>query len=979
MPRTGALCGPKEKVDVQRTEIGEQGKCCQAPCRRRAKLGRGWWVVRVFACLMCSRVVAAPWVVPEWGHGQAGLEPEFPPGSLFWHTNEYPTCPVLFRTVLHVERRSLSCAGFVMRGSKWAYVFVNGQQVASQEPEEQAELLPPLEVELTHLLRPGPNALVISTGSGGLWLDGGIFYADGQRHRFGTNARGFRVQKFPPLTILELLPCMDPSFDDADWFPVGERAGDDVQLSDEELRAVCARLAQERLRRWDEDGAWRLGILDSKGLAVVDWEPHGWGGPGRLPPWVIEAAAAPTPSDAQPGTLYWQAEAICRYVVLRDEATNLANHAVGLRALAAPTTDVAACEKAAAEMAPALGEMEKALRAGRFREALEAAATAEQAAARARHGRILNDLNCALDNKFSWFDSARLLDSDPKHWGLALGPRASVFASSLSPAAFVTLAGEEIVIEGWQKLPPLRLYDQPPLLGPVSLWAVLGGEVVSLRPDASGTVYDRAAHGPLSENWVLLVEALNRGGRLPIEMVFLQAPQRISFMAGDGGTAQVRVIFATPGARLFLLRPLKEWRGFLAQAQTLTGDLKDPAVRGAAERYIQPCRLWSRAVLNYPVTFSEVFMRDPEDNWALRVADVYNYWEFRDEWGTEPLRLAPLPPLASYGLMVGYPGLKILGRAQVLGSRGVWGDEVAAVGQSFITYRVPLDPMKRFGGFTAFCFGPTDIGGPGSLTEILAIKVTGANSFRPQHNQTGEAAMKTVNWCWENGLQHVFNIDEKWVADVIEHYQRLAEQCKDYPPDAVAYDLLNEPETRDPSAYNALVRKVTAAIRAIDRSHLIYVEVIPPWGPGASPYPEAAFETLRPTGDPLSCYSFHDYEFRLPPRWPNDEHDVRDILARWLPAFRFSIDHRAPIHLGEFGAFEQTGQSVFDNPCALTLMADYLRIFDQFGWHWHYYSDRGTLRVRADGSLQESYVQQACRRFFARGTFNANRAGPPPR
>jgi len=151
------------------------------------------------------------------------------------------------------------------------------------------------------------------------------------------------------------------------------------------------------------------------------------------------------------------------------------------------------------------------------------------------------------------------------------------------------------------------------------------------------------------------------------------------------------------------------------------------------------------------------------------------------------------------------------------------------------------------------------------------------------------------------------------------------------------------------------------------------VETIPPWGLGAQPFPQAAFENLRPTGDPLTVYSFHDYEFRLPPRWPNERQDIRSILVRWIPAFRFSIDHRAPIHLGEFGAFEQTKEDIYENRCALTLMLDYFRIFDQFGWHFHYYSNRGTVRVREDGSLQESLVQEAFRRYFARGTFNLNR------
>ena len=308
-----------------------------------------------------------------------------------------------------------------------------------------------------------------------------------------------------------------------------------------------------------------------------------------------------------------------------------------------------------------------------------------------------------------------------------------------------------------------------------------------------------------------------------------------------------------------------------------------------------------------------------------------------------------------------------------MGSRGIWGDLAAVTGQDHIVYRVPLDPFKRFGGFTAYCFGPTDIGEPGSRTEIESIKRTGANSFRPQHNNRGERALLTARWCREAGIQNVFNIDEKWIPDAVAHFAALAEQCRQFPPDAIAYDILNEPETRDPRAYGAFVKKITRAIRRVDPTHLIYVETIPPWGPGAKPFPRGAFETLEPTGDDRTVYSFHDYEFRLPPRWPNDRHDVRDILERWIPAFRFAIQHRVPIHLGEFGGFEQTKENVFENACALTLMMDYLSVFDRFGWHWHYYANRGVTRVRRDGSLQESYVQAAYRRYFARGTFNLNR------
>ena len=182
------------------------------------------------------------------------------------------------------------------------------------------------------------------------------------------------------------------------------------------------------------------------------------------------------------------------------------------------------------------------------------------------------------------------------------------------------------------------------------------------------------------------------------------------------------------------------------------------------------------------------------------------------------------------------------------------------------------------------------------------------------------------------------------------------------------------------------MRKITQAIRRHDTRHLIYVEAVPPWGPEAAPFPRGAFENLEPTGDARTVYSFHDYAFRLgriegrtraagsSARWPDASADMRDLAERWIPALRFAARHRVPIHLGEFGGFEQVdGVDVFTNRCALTMTLDFLNFFEQFGWHWHYYSNRGTTRVRSDGSLEESQVQRAHRRYFARGTFNRNR------
>jgi len=957
-----------------------------------------FWLAKAFILGLTNCLWAAT-LAPDW----QGREPHFPPGSLFWRTSEFKTAPILYRTVLPEFRKPIEFAVVRVRARRYAYLFVTrfnrfsdldpfGQCIARSEspkerPDEEVALLADL---APSLLPQRPLALLVSAPESGFQLEGIIAFRDGTFLSLASTPDRWRAQKFPPLTVLEFEPCMRPDFDDRHWFPT--RVVQSAEIWEPaklmaEFRTFAERTRCQRLQRQLEEVRWRLTLLRDKGIVIVDDEAFGWGGAERLPSWLRERANILLQSLAKgadfPETraefFAKMAEVLSVFVWVRDEVTNVANHALLWRALRQPDR-AAHCEQVAKSVEGELNRLEVALRGLEARFPLEELLERLLPLRRQLLGLrdksvhrafVVNDLNSGLENKFGWFDTTVLLDNDVTRWGLRVTTSATVFASPLSPAAFVTVPGTEFTLSGWDELKPWRVYNKPANPGPVCAWVVLGGKVVNRRPQPDGTVYERERHGRWSENWMLLVPDLSRGGGLPVQLVFLRHPNKILFRSNEQGIVrEVTVLFEQPGAQLFMLKPLKEWRGLLYQARAMT---RSPLNEQEVASSLQQCRLWSRAVLCYPVTFSEAFVRDPNSPYALLVANAYNYWEFRDEWNTPPLKLAPLPPLASYGLLKGYPGLQVISEAAELGSWGVWGDHIAVVGREVIVYGVPIHPIQRFGGFTAFCFGPTDIGVLGNLTELDLIKRTGANSFRPQHNRVDEAAMQLVKWCVEHGVQHVFNTDEKWVPDIVAHYRRLAELCQDLPAEAVAYDLLNEPETREPRAYNALLRRLTRAIRSIDKSHLIYAEVVAPWGPMAQPYPEAAFANLEPTGDPLTVYSFHDYEYRLMTRYPNEKVDIRNLLERWLPVFRFSIDHRAPIHLGEFGAFEQTPEDIYANRCAITMLLDYFRLFDRFGWHFHYYSNRGIVRVRRDGSLEESLVQEAFRRYFGRYRLNAVR------
>ncbi len=959
--------------------------------------------------LSVLEVMAAALIAPDW----QGREPNFEPGSLFWRTREFPNCPVVYRTVIRLPDKPIEFAALRLRSRRYAYLFATrfdrfsdldplGESIAAEEaskanPETEVTLLADLTPYFRKVAETFPPekravVLLVSALDDGFSLEGVIAFEDGSTHWLVSDPNRWRAQKLPPLTVLEFEPSFRPDFDDRTWFPVKVVAGAFETSPSQrfaELRAFVRQAQKERLKQRWEEARWRLTLLRDKGIVLVDDEAFGFGGAGRLREgnagWVLTAADKLLRETAMSEAIVLATDALSLFVWARDEMTNLALHANLWRALR-QSERAHRCADQLRALVPMLQKAEALLKTAvtdvgsfqtlqRLSRVLALLSSLRRQLLTLRDADVtkalvINDLNSGLENKFGWFDTNALLDNAINRWGLHIATPATVFASPLSPAAFVTVKGTEFTLAGWEDLKPLRVYRKPQDTTPVCLWIALNGRVQNLRPQPDGTVYDRTQHGHMSENWMLLVCDMAKGGGLPVQLVFLQSPTRVIFQRSEKGTKAVTVVFDKPNAQLFVLKPFKEWRGYLKMAQVLA---QTPLNEKEAQPYIQQCRLWSRALLCYPIAFSEAFVRDSEHPDTLIVANAYDYLELRDEWGTEPLKLASLPPLASYGLLKSYPKLQVLSDAKVLGSWGVWGDHIAVVGSDVIVYRVPIHPFKRFGGFTAFCFGPTDIGVPGNLTELALIQRTGANSFRPQHNRTDEAAMQLVRWCAERGLQHVFNVDEKWLSDVVEHYRTLAKLCKDLPPDAVAYDLLNEPETREPRAYNALLRRITQAIREFDKTHLIYAEVIAPWGPGSQPYPEAAFANLEPTGDHLTVYSFHDYEYQLMPRYPNEKVDIRTLLERWLPAFKFSIDHRAPIHLGEFGGFEQTKEDIYANRCAITMLLDYFRIFDRFGWHFHYYSNRGIVRVRRDGSVQESLVQEGFRRYFGRRRLNAVR------
>gem|GEM_PF-1014228 len=160
-----------------------------------------------------------------------------------------------------------------------------------------------------------------------------------------------------------------------------------------------------------------------------------------------------------------------------------------------------------------------------------------------------------------------------------------------------------------------------------------------------------------------------------------------------------------------------------------------------------------------------------------------------------------------------------------------------------------------------------------------------------------------------------------------------------------AYELLNEPEPPDDdyAVWNALARRATEAIRAIDPQRPIIIDSIGYANP-------SKFDGLQPTGDLYTLYSFHNYEpsaYHCQKRsWIQDQNtyyypgDVggrywnrRELLATFGPALEFARRHRVPLFCGEFGC-------VSDCPpmTDMVYLMDEISLFHELGISWTMYN-----------------------------------------
>lgn len=165
-------------------------------------------------------------------------------------------------------------------------------------------------------------------------------------------------------------------------------------------------------------------------------------------------------------------------------------------------------------------------------------------------------------------------------------------------------------------------------------------------------------------------------------------------------------------------------------------------------------------------------------------------------------------------------------------------------------------------------------------------------------------------------------------------WEFLADRYKDEPSIA-GYDLLNEAVLKDTRLLNSFYRELIQGIRLVDKNHLLFIEGNT-WATN--------LDCLEEFDDDNYCYSIHSYEpmaftfnFDVTLRYPyqlKDKFSNFQTSRRHLGQYQKIAEKRkVPVYVGEFGVNYRFGSGGEDR-----YLQDVLKLFDQFGFHWTYWT-----------------------------------------
>jgi len=527
----------------------------------------------------------------------------------------------------------------------------------------------------------------------------------------------------------------------------------------------------------------------------------------------------------------------------------------------------------------------------------------------------------------------------------ANGVRQVAYCGALSPAVLISQSERQFRISGWEA----KGYPAPSLL------AYLAGGEEHVTPLIPGFTL---RGDTLNRGWLLLSPHPAQAAATSCPQVLLiilqRRPQQVRWEKDAFGGSALVLDFATSPGLVALVRR------FGRIVPTRTGP--------DGQLYLRPftdslCNDWATFVRAYPVAYAEVYSE--AENKAL-VHVGYDYLETDDDWQTEHVPQAPVPMLFSYARENGWPDTSLEISAYLSPGAADTADPSAAycsrciarIGASQLAYAYErIEPRIHWKGV-------------GTFAEIRNMKEEdfeqlrswGANASRPQiafhadwfakgffqrDDKTNRGGLEgellwdstavewldrivglhrrhditcILNWFWnaDYPLKEIGGAppnsvrywDHRPAARqlIIGFWAKIAEHYADLPRDAIAYDFLNEPAFLTVREYNKFIKDATAAVRAHDKIHTIFVESANGWA-----QPED-FDRLEATGDDNTVYEFHFYgphafdSYSRDFWFPRYEHKSETFQSwesleeRLLPPIRFSIRNRgAPLCHGEFG------------------------------------------------------------------------------
>lgn len=158
-------------------------------------------------------------------------------------------------------------------------------------------------------------------------------------------------------------------------------------------------------------------------------------------------------------------------------------------------------------------------------------------------------------------------------------------------------------------------------------------------------------------------------------------------------------------------------------------------------------------------------------------------------------------------------------------------------------------------------------------------------------------------------------------------WEELAQRYRDEPFIA-GYNVMNEPHADEVARLNGFYRRITAAIRAIDSEHILFLE--------GNHYSQQ-FEQFEPPFDSNTVYSSHNYvepglsNVEYPGEISGEFYSYKRLEREYLERVAFMRQNGVPNLVGEFGCLYTSGAL---EASRLRVVADMFDIIEKQGHHW---------------------------------------------